>query len=53
MNPKKNNTKEPEGTREDKHHPNTIDKSEPLIASDVRGIWTHFENGPEPLGGVG
>ena len=45
MNPKKNNTKEPEGTRGDKHHPITIDKSEPLIASDVRGIkiipWKH------------
>ena len=38
MNPKKNNTKEPEGTQGDKHHPNIIDKSEPLIASDVRGI---------------
>ena len=38
MNPKKNNTKEPEGTRGKLHHPNIIDKSEPLIASDVTGI---------------
>ena len=37
MKPKKNNTKEPEGTRGALHHPNTIEKSEPLIASDVRG----------------
>jgi len=50
MNPKKNNTKEPEGTRGDKHHPNTIEKSEPLIASDVRGkmpwTWESSKNGP-------
>ena len=36
MNPKKNNTKEPEGTRGELHHPNIIEKSEPLTASEVR-----------------
>ena len=35
---KNTHTQHPEGTAEELHHPNIIDKSEPLIASDVRGI---------------
>ena len=37
MNPKRKHTQNPEGTAPELHHPNTIEKSEPLIASDVRG----------------
>ena len=54
--PQKKNTQNPEGTQGDKHHPNTIEKSEPLIASDVRGTkplehqggWAR--SGPQRLG---